>query len=59
MPFNFPLAGLVFLCTRSLARTAAVLMVDYSCALRLATPLAILTAMKQGTKSGVLVKGGR
>ena len=59
VPFNFALAGLVFLCTRSLARTAAVLMVDYSCALRLATPLAILTAMKQGTKSGVLVKGGR
>ena len=59
VPFNFALAGLVFLCTRSLARTAAVLMVDYSCALRLATPLAILIAMKQGTKSGVLVKGGR
>ena len=59
VPFNFALAGLVFLCTRSLARTAAVLMVDYSCALRLATPLAILTVMKQGTKSGVLVKGGR
>lgn len=59
VPFNFALAGLVFLCTRSLTRTAAVLMVDYSCALRLATPLAILTAMKQGTKSGVLVKGGR
>ena len=59
VPFNFALAGLVFLFTRSLARTAAVLMVDYSCALRLATPLAILTAMKQGTKSGVLVKGGR
>ena len=59
VPFNFALAGLVFFCTRSLARTAAVLMVDYSCALRLATPLAILTAMKQGTKSGVLGKGGR
>ncbi len=59
VPFNFALAGLVFLATRSLSRAAAVLMVDYSCALRLATPLAILTAMKQGTKSGVLVKGGR
>ena len=59
VPFNFALAGLVFLATRSLARAAAVLMVDYSCALRLATPLAILTAMRQGTKSGILVKGGR
>lgn len=59
VPFNFALAGLVFLATRSLARAASVLMVDYSCALRLATPLAILTAMKQGTHTGVLVKGGR
>ena len=59
VPFNFALAGLVFLVTRSLARAASVLMVDYSCALRLATPLAILTAMKQGTHTGVLVKGGR
>ena len=59
VPFNFALAGLVFLFTRNLARTASVLMVDYSCALRLATPLAILTSMKQGTKSGVLIKGGR
>ena len=59
VPFNFALAALVFLATRNLARTAAVLMVDYSCALRLATPLAILTAMRQGTKNGVLVKGGR
>ena len=59
VPWNFLLAGLVALTTRSLIKTSAALMVDYSCALRLATPLAILTAMKQGTHTGVLVKGGR
>lgn len=59
VPYNFLLAGLVWLFTRNLTRTASVLMVDYSCALRLATPLAILTAMKTGTEHGVLVKGGR
>ena len=59
VPYNFLLAGLVFLFTRNLTRTASVLMVDYSCALRLATPLAILTAMKNSTEKGVLVKGGR
>lgn len=59
VPYNFALAGLVFLLTRSLTRTAAVLLVDYSCALRLATPLAILTAMKEGTREGMLIKGGR
>lgn len=59
VPFNFLLAGLVFCFTRDLTRTASVLMVDYSCALRLATPLAILTSMRNGTEQGVLVKGGR
>lgn len=59
VPFNFLLAGVVWLLTRNLNRTAAVLMVDYSCAIRLATPLAILSAMKEGTARGALVKGGR
>ena len=59
VPYNFLLAGLVWLITRDLTRTASVLLVDYSCALRLATPLAILTAMRVGTGRGVLVKGGR
>lgn len=59
VPYNFLLAGLVLLLTRDLTRTAGVLMVDYSCALRLATPLAILTAMRCGTERGALVKGGR
>lgn len=59
VPYNFALAALVYLLTRNLTRTAAVLLVDYSCALRLATPLAILTSMKEGVKNGMLVKGGR
>lgn len=59
VPWNFALAALVFALTRSLARTAAVLLVDYSCALRLAAPLAILTAMKEGSRAGMLIKGGR
>lgn len=59
VPYNFALAALVFLLTRNLTRTAAVLLVDYSCALRLATPLAILTSMKEGVKNGMLIKGGR
>lgn len=59
VPFNFALAGLVWFFTRDWTRTASVLLVDYSCALRLATPLAILSAMKEGTARGVVVKGGR
>ena len=59
VPFNFALAAIVWLVTRDLTRTASVLLVDYSCALRLATPLAILSSMKEGTARGVVVKGGR
>ncbi len=59
VPFNFLLAGLVFLFTRNLTRTASVLLVDYSCALRLSTPLCVLSAMKEGTRENILVKGGR
>ncbi len=59
VPFTFALAGLVFLFTRSLTRAASVLLVDYSCALRLATPLAILSSMNEGVRHRVMVKGGR
>ncbi len=58
-PFSFLLAGLVWIVTRNPARAASVLLVDYSCALRLATPLAVLSAMREGAGRGVLVKGGR
>ncbi|MBQ8173128.1 MAG: heavy metal translocating P-type ATPase [Mailhella sp.] len=59
VPFTFALAGLVLLLTRNLTRAASVLLVDYSCALRLATPLAILSSMNEGVRHRVMVKGGR
>ena len=59
VPFSFLLAGLVLLVTRNPMRATGVLMVDYSCALKLATPLAILAAIREGAGRGVLVKGGR
>lgn len=59
VPFTFALAGIVFLLTRSLMRTASILLVDYSCALKLATPLAVLTAMRMGARQGIAIKGGK
>ncbi len=58
VPFTFLLSGLVYLLTRDPIRASSVLLVDYSCALRLATPLAILATMREGASRGVLVKGG-
>ena len=58
-PFSLALAALVFLITRDPRRAAAVLLVDYSCAIKLATPLAVLSAMRQATGLGSTVRGGR
>ena len=59
VPWNFLLAGIVALATRSLTRTAAALMVDYSCGLRLTASIAVLTAMGQSARAGFTVKGSK
>ena len=59
VPWNFLFAGLVALTTRSLSRTAAALMVDYSCGLRLTASIAVLTAMSQSARAGFTVKGSK
>ena len=59
VPWNFLLAGLVALTTRSFARTAAALMVDYSCGLRLTGSIAVLSAMSHSARSGFTVKGSK
>lgn len=58
-PFTLSLALGVYLFTRDLRRAAAVLLVDYSCAIKLATPLAVLSAMRQAGAFGMTVRGGR
>ncbi len=59
VPYSFLLAGVVGTVTRNLAKVAAVLMVDYSCALKLATPIAFLSAMKKAANHKILIKGGK
>ena len=59
VPFTFGLAALVWLFTRDFRRAASVLLVDYSCALKLATPLAVLASMREGARHGMAIKGGR
>ena len=59
VPYSFLLSGLTFLVTGSLSRSAAVLLVDYSCAIKLSTPLAILTSLARSARHRVLIKGGK
>lgn len=59
VPFTFAVAALVWMVTGSIRRAASVLLVDYSCVLKLATPLAVLAAMRYGTQQGIAIRGGR
>lgn len=59
VPWNFLLAGIVALATRSIVKTSAALMVDYSCGLKLTGSIAVLSAMSQSARSGFTVKGSK
>lgn len=57
--FSFIGAGLAFLLTGSFIRAKAFLMVDYSCALKLTIPIAVMSGMSQASEYDILVKGGK
>ncbi|MDR3280006.1 MAG: heavy metal translocating P-type ATPase [Synergistaceae bacterium] len=59
VPYSILLAGGVYLFTRDAAKAMSALLVDYSCAIKLSTPLAFLSAMREAGRLGILVKGGR
>lgn len=59
VPFNFLLTGLTYLFTRDITKTISTLMVDYSCAMKLAAPIAVLSAMKEAAEHGISIKGGK
>ncbi|MDR3301149.1 MAG: heavy metal translocating P-type ATPase [Spirochaetaceae bacterium] len=58
VPFTFLTAALAALITRNLQKVQSVLSVDYSCAIKLSTPLVFLAAMREGLSNGVFFKGG-
>lgn len=58
-PWIFGVAGLTRALTGDPARAASVLLVDYSCALKLSIPIAIKTGMVEALRHGILVRGGR
>lgn len=57
--YNFLLTGLTALITRNLTKVVSTLMVDYSCAMKLIAPVAVLSAMREAAENGIAVKGGR
>ena len=59
VPYSLLGTGLTYLFTRNITRAVSVLMVDFSCALKLAMPLSVLSAMREASFHGVRVKGGK
>ena len=59
VPYTLAGSGLAFLLTRNVTRALSVLMVDFSCALKLAMPLAVLSAMREASGRHITVKGGK
>ncbi len=59
VPYTLLGSGLAYLLTRNVTRALSVLMVDFSCALKLAMPLAVLSAMREASGNHVTVKGGK
>ncbi len=59
VPVSFGLFFATLLLTRSITRALSVLMVDFSCAIKLTTPITIISALKESVNHEVLVKGGK
>ena len=59
VPYTFAGSLLSLALTRNVTRALSVLMVDFSCALKLAVPLAVLSAMREAGREHITVKGGR
>ena len=59
VPYTLGGTVLTYLLTRNVTKMLSVLMVDFSCALKLSMPIAVLSAMRESNKYDISVKGGR
>ncbi len=54
---NFALAGIMYLGTRNLSRALSMLVIDYSCGIKLSTAVAFSSSINKGAQHGILIKG--
>ncbi|MBR5682617.1 MAG: heavy metal translocating P-type ATPase [Ruminococcus sp.] len=59
VPWSLGGTLLTWLLTRNATKALSILMVDFSCALKLAMPISVLSAMRDCSRAGITVKGGR
>lgn len=59
VPYSFLGFAAVFALTGDIRKALSVLMVDFSCAIKLSTPISVISAMREAAEYGVTVKGGK
>ena len=59
VPYTLAGTALTYLFTRNVTKALSVLMVDFSCALKLAMPISVLSAIKEANDHQIVVKGGK
>ena len=59
VPYTFMASAITWLISRNITKAVSVLMVDYSCALKMAMPISVLSAIREASEYGITVKGGR
>lgn len=59
VPYTLLGTGAAWLLTRNVTRTLSVLMIDFSCALKLAMPITVLSAIREAGENHITVKGGK
>ena len=59
VPYSLGGTALTYLLTRNVTKALSILMVDFSCALKLAMPVSVLSAIREASEHNITVKGGR
>ncbi len=59
VPFSFLGFGLTLLLIRNITKAVSLLMVDYSCAIKLSTPISVISAIREAADRNITVKGGK
>ncbi|MDO5823400.1 heavy metal translocating P-type ATPase [Methanobrevibacter sp.] len=59
VPFSFVATAVTYLLTRNASKALSVLMVDFSCAIKLTTPLSVISAMREASDNKMMIKGGK
>ena len=59
VPYSLIGTAFTYALTRNTNKALSVLMVDFSCALKLSIPIAVLSAMRQASNMGIVIKGGK